>query len=51
MKYSMTELMLLAVGKPKTDTTAVTASPTTFGELMQALEIIPRQTHMGQMSS
>jgi hypothetical protein len=37
MKYGMTELKVLAVGKPQTDTTAATPSPTMFGALMQAL--------------
>jgi len=34
MKYGMTELKVLAVGKPQTDSTAATPSPTTYGELM-----------------
>ena len=39
-KYRMTELKVPAVVKPQTDTTAATPSPTTFGELMQVLEIV-----------
>jgi len=42
MNYGMTELKVPAVVKPQTDTTAPTPSPTTFGELMQVLDIVPR---------
>jgi len=51
MKYGTTELKVLAVGKPKTDSTAATPSPTTFGELMQALDIVPGQSQMAQVTS
>ena len=40
-----------AVGKPQIDSTAATPSPTTFGELMQALDIVPRQSQMLQVTS
>jgi len=51
MKYGMTELKVPAVGKPQTDLTAATPSPTTFGELMQALDIVPGQSQMPQVTS
>jgi hypothetical protein len=41
MKYGTAGLKVLAVGKPQTDMTAATPSLTTFGALMQALEIVP----------
>jgi len=40
MQYGMTELKVPAAGKPQTDTTATTPSPTTFGELMQVFDIV-----------
>jgi len=46
MKYGTTELKIPAVGKPQEDSTAATPSPTTFGELMQALDIVPGQSQM-----
>jgi hypothetical protein len=52
MRYSTTELKLPAVGKLQTDLTAGTPSPTTFRELMQALDVVPRQlSQMPQVSS
>ena len=48
MKYGMTELKVPAVVKPQTDMTAATPSTTTFGELMQALQSVPRQSQMPQ---
>jgi hypothetical protein len=42
IKNWMTELKLSAVEEPQTDSTAATASPTSFGELFPALDIIPR---------
>jgi len=51
MKYGMTELKIPAVGKPQEDWTAATPSPTTFGELMQALDIVPGQSQMPQVMS
>jgi len=47
----MTELKVPAVVKPQTDMTAATPSPTTFGELMQVLDIVPGQSHMMQVTS
>jgi hypothetical protein len=43
MKYGMTELTVPAVGKPQTDSTAATLSPTTFGDRMKGLDIVPGQ--------
>jgi len=51
MKYCPTELMVLEVVKPETDTTAATRSPTTFRELMQGLVIVPRQSQIAQGTS
>jgi len=51
MKYGMTELDVRAVVKPQRGMTAATPSPTTFGELMQALDIIPGQSQMPPMPS
>jgi hypothetical protein len=44
-------LIVPAIGKPQTDTTAATPSLTTFGVLMQALDNIPRQSQMPQVMS
>jgi len=41
MNYRMAELMVAAVVKPQTQSTAATPSPTTFEELMQTLDTIP----------
>ena len=51
MKYGTTELKVPAVVKPQTDTTAATPSPTTFGELMQGVDILPRQSEIPQVTS
>jgi hypothetical protein len=51
VKYRTTELNVPAVGKPEEDSTAATPSPTTFGELMQALDIVPGQSQMPQVTS
>jgi len=51
MKYGMTELKLPVVVKPQTDTTAATPSPTTFGEPMQVLDIVPGQSQLPQVTS
>jgi len=51
MKYGTTELKITAVRKPQTDSTAATPSPTTFGEFMQALDIVPGQSQMPQVTS
>ena len=51
MKYRTTESKIPAVVTPQTDTTAATPSPTTFGELMQVLDIVPGQSQMPQVTS
>jgi hypothetical protein len=51
MKSVTTELNFLAVIKPQTDTTAATQSPTTYGVLMQVLDIVPGQSHMPEVMS
>ena len=51
MKYGMTELKVPAAVKPQTDTTAATPSPTTFGERMQVLDIVPGQSQLPQVVS
>ena len=51
MNDGTTELKVPAVVKPQTDTTAATPSPTTFGELMQVLDIVPGQSQMPQVTS
>jgi len=51
MKYRTTELKVPAVLKPVTDSTAVTASMTTFGQHMQALDNVPGQSQMPQVTS
>jgi len=50
-KYRTTELNVVAVVKPQTDSTAAKPSPITFGVLMQALDIVPRQSQMPQVTS
>jgi len=51
MKYRTTELKVPAVVKPPTDTPAATPSPTTFGEHMPVLHIVPGQSQMPQVTS
>ena len=51
MKYGMTELKVPALLKSHTDSTAATPSPTTLGELMQTLDIVPGQSQMPQVTS
>jgi len=51
MKYGTTELKTPTVVKPQTYTTAATPSPTTYSELMQALDIVPGQWQMPQVTS
>jgi hypothetical protein len=51
MKYGTTELKVPVVGKPQADSTAATPSPTTFGEHMQGLVIVPGQSQMPQVTS
>jgi len=51
MQYGTTELKVPAVVKPQTEMTAATPSPTTFGQLMQVLDIVPLQSQMLQVRS
>ena len=51
MKYRTPELKVPAVLNPQTDSTAATPSPTTFGERMQAFDIVPGQSQMPQVTS
>jgi hypothetical protein len=51
MKYESTELKVPAVGKPQRDSTAARPSPTTFGEVMQALDIVPGQSQLLHVTS
>jgi hypothetical protein len=51
MKYGTTALNIAAVRTPQEDTTAATPSPTTFVELMQALDIVPGHSQMPQVTS
>jgi len=51
MQYGTIELKVPAVGKPQTDSTAATPSQTPFAELMQALDIIPGQSQMPEVTS
>jgi len=51
LKHRTTELKVPGVVKPRTDTTAATPSPTTFGELLQVLDIVPGQSQMPQATS
>jgi len=51
MKYGTTELTVPAVVKPQTDSTAPAPSLTTFGELMQGLDIVPGQSQMPRVTS
>jgi hypothetical protein len=48
MQSRMTTLQVAAYGNPETDKTAAARSPTTFGEHMQALDIVPGQSQMPQ---
>jgi len=51
MKNSTTELKVVEVVEPQTEMTAATPSPTTSGELMQVLELIPGKSQMAQVTS
>jgi len=46
MKYGIAELMIPAIVKPQTDTTIAIPLPTTFGEIMLTLDIVPGQSQM-----
>jgi hypothetical protein len=50
-KYRNTELKVPAVEKLQTNTTAATPSPTSFGQYMQALDIVSEQSEMLQVTS
>ena len=49
MKSGTTESKVPAVGKPQTDPTGAPPSQTTFGELMQALDIVHGESPMPQL--
>jgi len=49
--YGTTESKVPAVGKPQTDMTAATPSPTTFGALMYVIDIVPRESEMLHVTS
>jgi len=51
MKYGTGTLMVAAVVKPQTDTTAAPPLPMTFAERMQTLDIVPGPSHMLQGTS
>ena len=48
MMFGTAEMMVPSVVKPQTDQTAPRLSPTTFGELVQALDIVPGQLQLQQ---
>ena len=48
IKYWMPKLMVPAIAKPQTDMTAATPLLTTFGELMETLDIVPGISQMPQ---
>jgi len=50
-KYSTSELRVPAVVQPQTDDDAAAPAPTTFGELMECLEIVPGRSQMLQGTS
>jgi len=51
MKYGTAELKVLAVLKPRRDTTAAAPSPTTVGEHMQTLDIVRGEEQMPAVTS
>jgi len=51
MKFGTAELKIPAVLQAQTDTTAATPSPTTFGEVIKVLDIVPGQSHMRPATS
>jgi len=51
MTSGKTELKVPAIVKTQTDTTAATPSQTTFGELMEILDIVLRQSQIAQVTS
>jgi hypothetical protein len=50
-KYGTAKLMVPAVVRPLTDSTAATPLPKTFGEPMQTVDIVPGQSQMPQETS
>jgi len=50
-KYGTSELMIPAIVQPQTDDEAAAPASTTFWELMEGLEIVPRISHMPQGTS
>ena len=50
-KYGTTELKVPAVVKPHTDNNAAIPAPSTFGELMESVDIIPGISQMPQGTS
>jgi len=51
MKYETTEMKVLVVVKPQIDMTAATPPPTTFGQPMQTLDIVCRQSQIPAVTS
>jgi len=51
MNYGIAELKVPAVVKLQIDMTAAAPSPTTFGELMQTLDIVGGQSQMPAVTS
>jgi len=51
MKYGTTKLNVLLGVKSQTDRTATSPSLTTFGERMQALDVVPVQSQIPQVTS
>jgi len=51
VKYGTAELKVMAVIKPQMDITAATPSPTTFGEHMQSVDVVSRQSQMPAVTS
>jgi len=51
IQYRTANLKVLAVVKPQTDTIAVTPSLTTFGELLEALDVVSGQSQMPLLTS
>lgn len=51
MKFRVAQTKVPAVVKPQTHMTAATPSPTTFGELMHAVNIVPSQSQMMDVTS
>jgi len=50
-KYGMSELKVTAIIKSQTDHVAAAPSPTTFGELLETLDIVPGISPMPQYTS